>query len=275
MAHCLKRTLSSSTLNNISTKRNTVTSLKSLHRTYSQASICTTPITISQNLKDDSFQEFYSYLNGDQYYEKAGSLWEHLPQETRDIFVARVMDKRYHATRGNTDSFEILDGLNYNDACELFNGKKPTKNSYMHFYGKMSPHFYNSGNTKYDAATVSKIIGRIYNQELTESDRERLKKETMDLYKKEVRDRLFTAKQYIEKNKERCDNDPLMATIDKWNHEKLGNRLDEINNLIRTIEVKQEKFVEKEKKQKKKKTLINTLGKQSKKFIKVLSKKSN
>ena len=273
MAYCLKRTLSSSTLNNVSRRRNSISSLKSLHRTYSQTSVCTAPITISQNLKDDSFQEFYSYLNGDQYYEKAGSLWENLPQETKDIFIAKVMDKKCQNSKKYTDSFDYLDGLKYNDACELFDGKKPTKNSYLHFYGKISPHFHNTGNVKYDAATVSMIVGRIYNQELTAADRERLKEETMDLYKKEVRDRLFMAKQYIEKNKTNYDSDPFVATIDKWNHKKLGNRLDEINNLIRTIEVKQENTAKEEKKQKKKKTIISTLGKQSKKFIKVLSKK--
>lgn len=272
MAYCLKRTLSSSTLNNVSRRRNSISSLKSLHRTYSQTSVCISPITISQKLKDDSFQEFYSYLNGDQYYEKAGLLWENLPQETRDIFIARVMDKRCHNSKRFITSFDYLDGLKYNDACELFDGKTPTKNSYLHFYGKISPHFQNTGNVKYDAATVSKIVGRIYNQELTEADRKRLKEETMDLYKKEVHDRLYTAKQYIEKNKSNSDNDPFLATIDKWNHEKLRNRLDEINNLIRTIEVKQEKVEGEQKQQKKKKTIIGTLGKQSKKFIKVLSK---
>ncbi|SMN19719.1 similar to Naumovozyma dairenensis NDAI_0C01930 hypothetical protein [Maudiozyma saulgeensis] len=271
MVQCLKRSLSSSTLNHV-VRRKSISGMNTLHRTYSQSSVYSTPMNISQNLNNESFQEFYSYLNGDEYYKKVGLLWENLPQETRDIFIARVMSKKCVQSKGR-NSIDCLDGLKYDVASELFDGcKTPTKNSYLHFQGKLAPHFYGVGQGKYDAATVSRIIGRIYNQELSLDDKRRLKDETMEIYRNVVRERLYGAKQYIEINNIKSKNDPYLSTVDTWSEKKIGQRVEEINSLIRRIEAKQETLTEKKKK--KKKSIVNSIGRHSKKLVKILSKKN-
>lgn len=208
MAHHLKRSLSSSSLQNLS-RRN---SFSTLERTTSRTSVQTTPMVISPGLNNESFQEFYTYLNGEEHYRSANRLWENLPQQTRDVFVAKVLNKK--STCKSNTSIDVLDGLKYDTAMDLFVGqKKPTKNSYLHYKGKMAPHFYNTGKVHYDSAAVSKIIGRIYNQELTNEDKKKLKEDTLKEYENLVRDRLYATKQYITRSESHVPDDLILPPL--------------------------------------------------------------
>lgn len=265
MAYCLKRSLSSSNLQSLSRR----SSFSTLERTVSHSCVQTTPITVSSGLNNESFQEFYTYLNGEDHYKSANRLWENLPQTTRDIFVARVLDKK--STHNGVQTVDVLDGLKYDTAKELFVGQKqPTKNSYMHYRGKLAPHFYDTGRVKIDSATASKIIGRIYNQELSHEDKKRLKEDTMKEYENIVRDRLYTTKQFIARNERSASDDAFLAAIEKWSEKHENQRIEQIANLLKKVENTKEHL---NRTSSKKKGILNAISRKSRKFVNVFSMK--
>lgn len=224
MSQILKRSISHNAVNNLK-RRN---SIPGLHKTLSQTSLYSTGSTKSQNLNRESFNEFLIFLNGEDYYETEHSLWENLPKETRDIFVARVLAKKQSYRKKE---------LNYNDIRHLFEGEPtPPKGSFMHYRNKLGPHFRQSA-PGLQEQTISKIIGQLYNYELTESDRDLLKKEAHEVYQNATNERLEYAREYISRAPRMVDKDPHLEEIKAWRDKQdIDAKLKELNALVGRIE---------------------------------------
>ncbi|CCC70774.1 hypothetical protein NCAS_0F02900 [Naumovozyma castellii] len=225
MSQALKRSISSNAVNNLKRRP----SFSGLHRTLSQTSCYSTGSAMSANLRNESFNEFMYFLNGEEYYNKANYLWENLPKETKDVFVARVSTKKRNLNK---------EDMTYNDIKDLFQGQTaPTKGSFMQYRKKISPYF-RQESPGMPESTISKIIGQLYNNELTEKDRKRLKREAEQFYNNETQHRLKEAKKYINKsNKSSCD-DPFLEQMELWKGRKeLADKIKELNTLMTKLEV--------------------------------------
>ncbi|CCF57174.1 hypothetical protein KAFR_0C01810 [Kazachstania africana CBS 2517] len=219
----LRRSISSNALNTLK-RRNSFTTL---HRTLSQSSGYSTIATPSKSpiLQAESFSDFMGFLYGEECYAKTNLLWENLPKETKDIFVARVLDKKK----------QKYDDLSYSDVKELFAGQSsPTKNSFIHYRQKVGPYFRHVV-PEIAEPSISKVIGELYNHELTYNDRVRLKEEAEMQFNATRDERLEFAKDYIQSTKVHFDQDPYIDKIRCWVDETVNNKLKEIDSMLATL----------------------------------------
>lgn len=98
----LKRSISSNAVNNVNRRTSLSFSTTNLQRTLSQSSCYSTGSTQSVpiELQEESFNEFFNYVTGNDQYNKVNNLWEILPRETKDVFIKRVLAKKKKLNNG-------------------------------------------------------------------------------------------------------------------------------------------------------------------------------
>ncbi|CCK69644.1 uncharacterized protein KNAG_0C05460 [Huiozyma naganishii CBS 8797] len=200
-----------------------------LRRTLSQSSNISmvSSLNSNQKLRDESFNEFWHFLSGDEYYGAVNSLWDKLPQDTKDIFVAKVVQKR-RSTKWT-----------YEDVGDLFTDQAvPTKNSFMHYRRRVSPYFRNNA-PGIRESVISKTVADIYNNELTDEERLELKREAEHLRAQTLAERIEIAQRYVELNTRGLDADPFLAEVRQWREENrsLAPSVQQVNSLVEKLDL--------------------------------------
>lgn len=179
----LKKSLSQNALNTIKRRNST----NSLHRTLSQSSCFSTSSSTTAQIRDDSYREFLLFLIGE---ENAKICWENLPRETKNVFIAKALKKSNYLKSESTLKDPSLSEI-------LKDGRIPTKNSFFYYRNRVTPHIRNS-EREHDAIAISKIASGFYNNELSESERQRLKLDAKKEYDKFLIQRRKVAEQFID-----------------------------------------------------------------------------
>lgn len=222
----LKRSISQNAISGIG-RRNSVSSIPRLRKTISQTSLYSTGSTQSANLKNDSFNEFCQFMYGEEQVQKMNSLWDQLPTDTKNIFIAKAVQKK---KKPNSK-------LEYKDIKALYNDAAlPSKNPYVHYRNKLGPHIRNAS-PGIKEQTVSKIVGELYNNELSEHDKELLKFEAQQYFHNVLKYRVEKADKYVENTLERAEYDKYLEEITSWKENAaLTGKIRELNELLERLE---------------------------------------
>ncbi|CCD23853.1 uncharacterized protein NDAI_0C01930 [Naumovozyma dairenensis CBS 421] len=168
MNQVLKRSISYNAVNNVKKR----TSITNLHRTLSQTSCYSIgSLQSKQDLTSEPFNEFLDYLVNDNYVSKANLVWENLPKETRDIFVAKAMAKNKHkdqARQIHPDIIELLQSQKQNPHRKVHTSTwRNRKSDYMQLF---SDHPKDIPNRR--AQNITEILNQFCAYDLTDSERE-------------------------------------------------------------------------------------------------------
>lgn len=167
MNQVLKRSASYNAVNG--SKRRS--SVRNINRSLSLSSCYSTGSNTATQSNNEPFNEFLCYLSGDEYYSRVNSLWEHLPNETKDMFAARALAK-------NKTSMNQV--LSHNDIDLLQSDNIPTsatwrlkdrnKKSTDSHFGESS----NDSNTNYQ-------VDHLYKHVLAEKEKKAILAENLRL----------------------------------------------------------------------------------------------
>lgn len=258
----LTRTVSTSAINQIRTRSNSIVSqgsnkIKSqfVQRNLSTRSLtlpspvlCTGSLTNGDPLYDESFIEFIEFLNkgedqnddlfiNDFDIEEYGPatllgvklMWETLPQSSKDIFISRALERR----KNDKDTWR------YSDIKELFESKAPpSKSGFIQFRKRIGPYLRKEQGNKLDERTISRVIGDIYREELSKLDKKQLQREAKRNHEMFVKERIKVVEQYVNQNlqKQRIANDPNLLNLNRnGTRQRIKNIMKEINNQSKKI----------------------------------------
>lgn len=167
----LTRSLSSGALHTLRRRSGSICSqalsINEVRRTISNSTLPSpmikTPCSdfATPKLERDTLDEFINFVEsrGDntesqEYHNQMIKLWNTLPESTRDVFVRRAIVKRGHR----------------DDLIKTSHG-----NGFIQYRQKVGPILRNEA--KLDEVTVSKIVGRVYNEVLSDEEKFELREE--------------------------------------------------------------------------------------------------
>lgn len=165
MSHVLKRSVSYNAVNN--TKRRN--SVRNINRSLSQSSCYSAGSNMTAQLNNESFNEFLCFLSGEEYYSRVNSLWEHLPSETKDMFVAKALAKKKAIV--NRD-------LSHNDVDILQSDSIPTSTTWRSKYRNTKSTDSRFGESSNDNNT-NDLVDHLYNHEVAEEEKKALLAENL------------------------------------------------------------------------------------------------
>lgn len=226
MSQVIKRSISSNAISSIK-KRNSITSMTGISRTLSQSSCYSTGSTKQKKVDKELFNEFYFYMSGQDHCNKANQAWEILSDETKDIFQAKVINKKTDLEAQELRDVDIIDVF----------GNTPTRSSFMQYKKNVGPYL----RQNYPAmpeVVISKIIGDIYNNSLSDDDKHRIKRDAEYNYQSSTNSRLKHCRSSIEQVLNRFDEDPYLSQTQSWHIlSKVDDDIEKLNELIKKLQL--------------------------------------
>lgn len=218
----LKRSISTNAVNTVKRK----TSVTNLHRTLSQTSCYSTGTTqsVPAGLQEESFNEFLKYISGDDKYDKSDNLWDILPNETKEVFIKRVLTKKKKLNN---------EQLAYSDLRALLMAKDKSNKDLYNMKPKRSKSQTRPKISSQREQVLSEIIGQIFDDvSVQETQKSRYGKNNISPTWLTVNDNENTEQMDL-----LLDNNSAMEKIRLWrDRQEINDRINELNHLIERYE---------------------------------------
>ena len=222
MSQFLKRSISYNAINNVKKR----TSINNLHRTLSQTSCYSNGSTQTyKNSNIDPFNEFLSFLSNDDYIGQENILWDNLPKEVKEFFIARALAKKKLANDHT---------IHLNDLKELFRNNASIPNN-----SDIPPRYIRrniASNIKRQARksreqNISRLIGQFFDYELTEMQKE----EILNEFSMPEEENPFLSVHSKDRQKECSETEPPISSPEPYLSE-INEKIKELNKLMERLE---------------------------------------